>query len=109
MTDEFEYKGELTEELELGALLNDITQFLGYQRPLVEMRQMDQDVAEVITDEEYQQFARYKQYCMEELGALNCTSGPNGVLNSSIERGFIVGYWLAMQHQNNKGETVGGA
>src|SRR3712207_6773278 len=102
MKPEFESKSELGKELELGALLAGISQFLCQVRPGCEIKQMDEQVAEVITPEEYQRYALYKQFSLAELGALNQVAGPNAVLGSAIERGFIVGYWLAMQHQ--KGE-----
>ena len=103
MAGEFDYQGDLTQELETGALLADIAQYLNKSQPLGEMVRMDEEVAEVMTTEEYQGYMRYKQYCLTELGVLNLTPGCNGALNSSIERGFILGYWFALQHQKAQG------
>lgn len=84
---------------ELEELLNEVTQILESNRALGEMRQIDQEVGQVLTDSEYRNYLRYKKYCLEELAALNKTEGCNGALMSAIERGFILGYWLGFQHK----------
>jgi hypothetical protein len=99
MAGEFDYQSELAQALETGTLLAEIAQYLNKNQPLGEMIHMDEDVAEAITPQEYESYLRYKQYCLEELGEFNRTPGCNGALNSSIERGFILGYWFALQRQ----------
>lgn len=95
---DFGSENSLSQELAVGALLDDICGFLNQKRPNGEMQRMDQEIAEVIEPEEYAQFARYKQFCLQELGKINQTPGANGAIHSAIERGFILGYWFSMQH-----------
>jgi len=98
MASEFEIKGGLVEELATASLLDSVSQFLVQKRPEGEMQHMDEEVAGVITPDEYGRYVQYKQFCLNELALLNQTPGPSGALCSAIERGFILGYWFAMQH-----------
>ncbi len=95
---EFDGEGRFGEKPANEDLLIQIADFLNRERPLVDMRQMDQEVCQIITTEEYNDYRSLKGYNVEELGKLNKTPGFNGALNSAIERGFIIGYWFGMQH-----------
>lgn len=83
-------------------LLEDIDCFLKRAQAGAEILEMDRQIAEVLSLEDYQLCARYKQISLEELGQRNQTPGPNAVLRAGIERGFILGYWLAMQRFEQK-------
>lgn len=98
MSPEFEPEGNLTNEGANSALLSDIDRFLGEMRALDEMRQMDEEIAGVITPEDYLRYNRYRQFSLNELSAFNQTPGLNGALRAALERGFILGYWFARQH-----------
>ncbi len=93
MTIEFNDESEFVNN----ELLGNIDGLLKKSRPLGELRSIDLQMAEVITSEEYDCFLPYKGFSLEELSAINKTPGFNGALNSAIERGFILGYWLAWQ------------
>lgn len=84
-------------DLDLENLFAEVDSLLHQKRPLGEMRTMQNDVADELTLQEYQDYAEFKEYCLQELGELNKTPGCNGALYSAIERGFILGYWFAMK------------
>ncbi len=102
MTDDTKNQNELGRELETGALLDHINQFLTNNLPSGEINRIDDEVAEVLMPEEYISYLRYKKYCMEHLASLNRTPGCNSALNASIERGFILGYWFGLTHLQEK-------
>ncbi len=99
MAIEFEPEGETIQDLATELLLSDVSCFLSERRAEGEMRRMDEQVAEVITLEEHAQYQHYKQFCLNQLAQFNQTcGGNNGALQSAIERGFLLGYWFALQH-----------
>lgn len=98
MLAEFEHDESLADQVATSALLAEIDCFLGENRTLGEMRQMDEQIADEISLEDYARYARYRQFSLNELSTFNQTPGLNGALQAAIERGFILGYWLARQH-----------
>ncbi len=90
-----------TPNLAVQELLGDIEGYLINRRLLSEMCQMDCQIAEVVTPAEMARYVRYRQLCLEELSALNRTPGANGALYSAMERGFVLGYWLSLQHNQS--------
>jgi hypothetical protein len=103
METEFNEEQGWDKELTKGVLMLEISNFLSQQRLLFEMKCLDNEVSNVITHPEYLKFHAYKQFSLDELSSLNKTPGLNGALCSAIERGFIVGYWLAWQRFANQG------
>ncbi len=107
MANESEFAGEVLAGVDEALLMADIESFLGNSRLLSDMMKMDAEIAEVITLAECEQVIPYKQFCLQELGAKNLTPGSNPALYSALERGFILGYWLARQGRGRE-TGVGG-
>ena len=102
-----ENQSERTSQVEpeaVAALVADINQFLGVVRAENEMRQMDRLVADKITTEDFLDYLRYKEFCLNQLGEYNQTPGVNHTLCSAIERGFVLGYWFACKEANAKSD-----
>ncbi len=87
----------LAEQLAMGALMSEISSFLSSKHTLGEMLQMDIEVSEAITTAETERYNCYRQSCLNELAERNKTPGLNGALSAAVERGFIIGYWFALQ------------
>jgi hypothetical protein len=94
----FENKSSSSEEPAVQSLLTEITCFLKDSRLEAQMQRMDEEVADATTLEDYQRYAPFKELSLRELAEINQTPGLNAALRAAIERGFIIGYWMAMQH-----------
>ncbi len=89
---------ELDSSPEQQDLLASIEHLLAEQSLNQKLRDMDMQVARVMTLEEFQAFTSYKCFCLGQLEKYCSDAAQTVALNAAIQQGFMLGYWAAMQH-----------